>query len=416
MAIISLKGSRVPTDFSTVTCGKRNYDDFVEQKEPVFRELSMRLIDQVQLGTTRSKRIRLSHMSNITASRKLISASPEELRDRYIDHACRRLQFFYYQCVIFAGEGCKIETLKTQMQHGIAKHLSSSAAHSCILPELKDDFFDKLLKEIEANGLSPKSKRILIALGVSENCLANKQLPRDQLQGLVRNIAERDPEGLLSPSSHFYQSMNSTVEIPWQVNEKLDGLLETYLRDHSLNLLNDVSQSKIQAYQACRMLEGGLQILLYKVYLQCNDAAEALEDLEKVYLEVHQIQEKKHFTFASSRQFVKLHKRMMEADEKLRNLEIPIGLTHVLQKNRQLMHIHQNYLTQRGQRGVFDALRAGKYEQRSFSKEIALCKKLSEAAVAQGIGTDLLPEESFLGKMSLEEKKVELITRHYQVF
>ncbi len=111
------------------------------------------------------------------------------------DHAFRRMQIFYYQLLFYFHEGCQVVQGRTISQHGRSSCSCCSAAHSAILPNLKDE------------------------------------------------------KGLLTQDHCLYHNMNSTIEMPDIVNQ-CDCVIENQMRSIALNYINIVSQKGVHPYKA----------------------------------------------------------------------------------------------------------------------------------------------------------------------
>lgn len=126
--------------------------------------------------------------------------NPEEIRDAIADHAYRRIQIFYYQSLAYYQTQCDIFLGRTEIQYGTANFPWAQAAHSSLLTHLLDN---KL--------------------------------------------------GLIHPKSGLYAAMNSTVELPKEVNQ-FDNILERNLRKKALEILNSVSKDGLHPGTATQKL------------------------------------------------------------------------------------------------------------------------------------------------------------------
>lgn len=186
-------------------------------------------------------RKRISFESNLSSARKLDLTETKKhkslinieiVKDAILDHASRRIQIFYYQSVAYYGENCHIFRGKTEMQHGTANHTFTQAAHSSLLPNLLDDFFETIYKK----GSIETAK--LIALGVNPI----KIECHESFEDLFQNVDTEN--GLINEACFLNHSSNATVELPADVNE-FDNVLEYRLREKALKILNQVSNSQL---------------------------------------------------------------------------------------------------------------------------------------------------------------------------
>jgi hypothetical protein len=233
------------------------------------------------LNRKRIKRKKYSYETNTTIARKLeftlseslnagkeknliMSLEKPEIRDCTGDHIYRRVLLFYYQAVVYYRTGCVIEKGRTILQHGKGRFAWSSAAHSAILPDLKDDFFKNLRGLLIQQGLNDLICKILIALGVSEEKLTKRPNGQTLTEAHVDELLEGvETEGLLSSKSRFYNNLNSTVELPHYINE-YDCIIEDCMRNKSLGILNQVSRGELQPYEALDEFVKELQSVLNK--------------------------------------------------------------------------------------------------------------------------------------------------------
>lgn len=127
-----------------------------------------------------------------------------DLTDRVHDHAYRRIQLFYYLLLAYWKEGATIQIERTISQHGTSSCAHCSAAHSSILPNVADD------KEV------------------------------------------------LSRESYLWHAMNSTVEMPHEVNQ-FDTVIEKVMRSKAIEHLQDVSKNGVHPYAALQSFVDKMQ-------------------------------------------------------------------------------------------------------------------------------------------------------------
>lgn len=204
------------------------------------------------------------HLHVDNSSLSLAAPDMDTLRKRVKNHAHTRVQLFYYLLVAYFNERCTIKGFKTDLQHGVTACEGCSAAHSSILPNVKDNFFPTLAKRIASHGIDAQTQVVLNSLRVPEESVAHINnafgegvfSPDDILQlcGLQR---ERK---LLSKKTHFYRSLNATMELPNIVNE-CDQVIERNFRVAALMLLNSCSQGKQTPFAALAEFTRRLQKL-----------------------------------------------------------------------------------------------------------------------------------------------------------
>lgn len=178
------------------------------EKETLVKQTVLRCLKNSNIETRKNrkrKRTYYAYSSNITISRSSeyphkpgIRPSDSEFkqwRNVVIDHAYRRMQIFYYQLLFYFQEHCSVMQEKTLSQHGKSSCCCCSAAHSAILPNLKDE------------------KR------------------------------------LMSQKLHLYHTMNSTIEMPAIVNA-VDCVIENQIRSTALDLIHLTSLNNLHPYAA----------------------------------------------------------------------------------------------------------------------------------------------------------------------
>ena len=238
-------------------------------------------------------RTRVDRESNFTASRvneaedhycmtDLNSASSEasHLKSRIVDHAYRRVQIFYYQLLAYYGEGCEISQGKTELQHGMSLCPECHAAHSSIFSSLNDTAFETLKLRLRHEGMTQENLDRLSALGFSQG----------RIQRLKKSLKPRDiklaflgleSHQLIAPSTQLYHSMNSTVEVPKEV-DYFDQIIEKNLRPVGLQLLNQVSREEMHPYDALTLFVEKLQGCMLESISELKIKQQKLNELRRV--------------------------------------------------------------------------------------------------------------------------------------
>lgn len=257
--------------------------------EPAVKEMPL-IVGSVTsfLNRSRSKREYTSSFSNLTVSRSnvvrgsssamvqpnlekdpsLTTEESKELKDRLLYHASLRVQLFYHLCVAYWKEGVSVERERTVMQHGVGLFPQTAAAHGCILPNVRDDFWVQLEQRINKEGVRSLDGQRLKALGCSEQKLAQlkKQLQTGKRHqrpwvSLQQELSLSETGAMLGPETQFYQSMNSTVVLPQFVGA-LDGCFEKVMRGKAEGVLNEVSQQGVHPIEATqRFIQESLSCL-----------------------------------------------------------------------------------------------------------------------------------------------------------
>lgn len=151
----------------------------------------------------------ISRIGEITHQLGITPLGPDNPWEGIIkEHAYRRIQIFYYQALFYYKEDCDISMDKTIIQHGQAKCSCCSAAHSAILP------------------------------------------------GLI------DSKGLMKQDLQIYHNMNSTVEMPSNVNA-YDCVIESEMRPKALEILNLVAKG-MHPYEATEYFVKCMQTFFQK--------------------------------------------------------------------------------------------------------------------------------------------------------
>ena len=229
-------------------------------------------------------RRKFAFTSNHTMSRTRDAdhaAAQEEFRDRIEDHASRRVLIFYYLLVIYYKEDVKIEGDRTSHQYGVAKSEGHHAAHSSILPNVKDNFVDVLIEAIEENGITPSIEEKLRRIGFDREELILLREPRrqrDLLDALKKD--ESLSQRAISDESYLYKTMNSTVELAREVNY-FDTLIEGVIREQAIDILNRTSSEHLHPYEGLKIFIRNMQEFFSKSGPQIQRKRELLPDLLK---------------------------------------------------------------------------------------------------------------------------------------
>jgi hypothetical protein len=244
-----------------------------------------------------SGRIRVNPSSNFTITRVRDSVFVEDetvtdllsdhvkaskLEDMILDHAFRRIQIMYYQCVAYYQEGCTVSLAPTDLQHGSSSFSEYHAAHSSILPHISDHFLEQFQERLNNEGVTKKNGQRLQALGVTESDIIEIKKDSNFLQ---KTVLWKENRELINESSFFYHTMNSTLEMPKEV-DYYDQLLEEHLRPKAIELLNKVSKEGLHPYRALREFIVDLQECIKLTQYEIQKKIEWLENLDRVENEI----------------------------------------------------------------------------------------------------------------------------------
>ncbi len=256
-----------------------------------------RAVEPTQLKKKKIKRRRFSFDLNHSIARKIDGWTPSETRlfdqkeiqDAIADHSYRRIQIFYYQSLVYHNTNCDITRGKTELQHGTANHAWASAAHSSLLTNLHDNFFETLQLKLAVEGITERTAEILKALGVDPQKIENVR----HYPGLFCTLLEGidTVAGLIDPSSTLYQSMNATVELPDEVNQ-FDSLMEHHLRAKAIEILNCVSKENLHPYEATKKLVEEIESFFQQTAEETRKKIEKLKNIEALEHQIWALESK----------------------------------------------------------------------------------------------------------------------------
>jgi len=233
--------------------------------EEMFRGASSGKHDS-DIQMARRSRSRTTYGSNVTASwqhevpEARVDAQDHQraldvhVEERVIHHAYVRIQILFYIFAAYWKEGCHITRPSTTHQHGRSRVEGMSAAHSSILPNVSDNFFDLLKEKLKTSGLNPILEGKLLALGISQiriDTVKGGDINDETIEYLLAEIPKQERDRMFANHSSLYESMNSTVELPESVNE-YDTIIEQRraMRERAIALLNRVSRGEMDPYDA----------------------------------------------------------------------------------------------------------------------------------------------------------------------
>ena len=215
---------------------KRDGQKFLDQAKPALAEAEaaatppaiiaiaptnapVNLVHLPQLSAIKAKksrRIKTAYDTNITMGLACHANDPMA-PEAIIEHAQRRVDLFFYTLIVYYKTGLTVHLDETKLQHGTGNGITA-ACHSAILPSLWDT---EIIDPLHPQGRQPT------------------------LLNIRTSILD---------DTHFYQSLNSTVELHQAVNyfetHYLEGKKsENKMRSKSLEILNRVSQATITPIQ-----------------------------------------------------------------------------------------------------------------------------------------------------------------------
>jgi hypothetical protein len=225
----------------------------------------------------KNKRKYFSYAANVTISRAGDEPCQNNgffdckaLADRIHDHALRRLQIFYFSNLVYYKEEAEIQLDHTVRQHGKASCGFCHAAHSAILTNVKDNFFENLIGHIKAKGMDRTAhwRTGLVNIHARTTGAALRQLEE------LKKLRSR----LYSDDDVINELMSSTVEQPIPVNQ-FDSLLEGVLREKAIRIINENSQGILSPYEATQKLHNEAHIFFDKSTAQIQTKLKLLPDL-----------------------------------------------------------------------------------------------------------------------------------------
>lgn len=314
--IFSENHDLVPLQFSASVLGKTS------------REVTIH-----ELGRRRINRRRYSYDTNTTIARSLelpVQDPPKDkpinhldisflerprMRDAIGDHAYRRVMLFYYLAIAYYKSGCVITRGKTLLQHGKSNFDWSSAAHSSILPNVCDDFFDRLKEKLSEEGVTDRTRQILETVGVSTEKIlqiGEGALREREIELLLFGVDTG--KGLLNSQSTFYNNLNSTVELPHRVNE-FDTVIEGVMREKGLQTLNRVSQEGLHPHKALSEFVSEMHAFFKKSEETTKEKIELLKKTQTLEQQLWYIE--KHFSEGLLQEYLKTAHKVGQCYRKL---------------------------------------------------------------------------------------------------
>jgi hypothetical protein len=186
---------------------------------------------EVPVESRPSRRQTLSFDTNATIARGGLletedCASEDEMTDRLIDHAQRRVYLFYYLLLSYYKQNVSVSKAPTILQHGKAELEDCHAAHSSILPNTTSS-------------------------------------PRD----------------IIEKESYLFHSLNSTVELHKEFN-RYDCILEAYVRPRALEILEKTSLREQHPYELLKKFTTLLHFFFDQSLIQAQEKINLLNKLE----------------------------------------------------------------------------------------------------------------------------------------
>lgn len=173
------------------------------------------------------------------------------LKDLIHDHATRRVLLFYHLALAYYKQGCKVELInRTTHQHGMASCGKCDAAHSSILTNFKDNFFDILSYQVKA-GISEEVEKKLLSIGMSRSdieIMSQLRTPKERLNYPAFSKITGEHARLIPVGRHLYDNLNSTVEILRAGNQQYDSLFEQAYRRQSAGIISECSEKGLHPY------------------------------------------------------------------------------------------------------------------------------------------------------------------------
>lgn len=157
------------------------------------------------------------------------------VQDRINDHAYRRVQLFHHMAVIYHNEECLVGLDRTISQIGRGGCKKCSAAHHAILPRVWDTSMKTYKQQLIQGVRDPLFLAKLEAIGLKTNELEQDLTP-SRIDSLFTQL---NRDRLIGPDSHFQRCLDSTMQLPVEVNE-FDCIIETHLRPIAVSLLQRV--------------------------------------------------------------------------------------------------------------------------------------------------------------------------------
>jgi hypothetical protein len=228
----------------------------------------------------------------------------EAVEGAIVSHSYVGLQLFYYLSLAYWKEGCTIESERTNLQHGRGSLSGFSAAHSCILPSVKDNYGEVLVNTILNEGVDQSLTKKLKTLGINESIIDSWKENGVDENELLKAFSKLDLTHLLNKKVPFYHAINSTADLPGEINQ-YDCFLEDSLRPQALKLLNEVSMGNMTPYEALEAFVEKKKVFLEESKAQVEAKLHLLDTMtfrEQEFLGIETIQ--KSGAYSSSEVFL----------------------------------------------------------------------------------------------------------------
>ncbi len=413
-------------------------------------------LDLVHVGRSDADRHITPSEANIGPTRKLAAESDQidekktinlgtnspdalHLADGIADDGARRIQTLYYQLLSYWDEGCDVDIKKTQDQHGKSEVKGWSAAHSALLPALKDNHIEKLREKV-ATGLDDANLAIKCkVVGMPEDAVKAIFSTKDEarLQAFdqaVGQLSAGDKDSLLSESSHLYHVTNSTIVMPHYVNQ-LHGLIEAELRPEALRMINSVSKDGVEPYIVMRQFSGQLEQFLLACRQESGDKLRKLTQVDNHLTDLINIQGQiakagKYDRALVGKFFNKMSMLSTSIDEinKMKKHSLAVNVkpvTRVLHGLREQQAIFKSKMTPQQSQEVYDSICGAalpSHPFKTFRSDLVNSVEVAEILIK----ASTVPTEAVLlgkvqrggGKVSrkeLLEHKYQLLSHEYDV-
>ncbi len=310
------------------------------------------------------KRRRISYDSNVSGARGsglVESENPYidplsthaaglDLRDRLEDHASRRIQLFYYLALAYHNSGCTVQLGKTSLQHGVGKAKGTSGAHSCILPNINDNYFQVLKTKLIQKGPSPSEEKRLLALGCDEDRIHAIRKKKGRAKEINKLFEGIDTNQLFTIECPFYHAMNATVQLPSEMAH-YDDALEGVMRPVALELINQCARGVLDPYIAAQHFERDLKHFYQSSYEEFREKNRILIDIDRIERELYAL-ELKYFSADITdphdyfKTYLKIASEYQQVQKRIRALHfysINLGTHHRLPEHHALFKLTKAY-------------------------------------------------------------------------
>lgn len=225
------------------------------------------------------KRTRVNHKNNPGAPCWVITSHhPEDWQLGIQTHMQMGLNAFRNLLLLYHRTQAQVEIERTSYQIGLSEEESGSAAHYCILPNVKDNYFVRFWSRAEQGSL----------LQVEQECFDKLKYGGDlkPLEKKVHTLAQQQLS-LCHLHEWMYSLMNSTVIGPAIMNQ-VDGVLESRgLRELALEILNDVARDKSHPDDGFYRYFQNLHHLLVKSKQETETAIDLLIEVKALLGQLH---------------------------------------------------------------------------------------------------------------------------------